>query len=136
MGHPSSKGLKAASPSTREETKWEKKERHLEMSIQGIRCVETGKRYRSAMDAYRETGIYPKGILKCCKGINRTAGGYHWKYIGEPSPKFISVLFRDNQWNVFYKKMLLKSFRSRELATIYALDSAIEDVGNQCYLSH
>jgi hypothetical protein len=37
-------------------------------------------RYDSIRSASRETGIYKSGICACCKGIQKTAGGYMWLY--------------------------------------------------------
>lgn len=45
-----------------------------------IICEETGIIYRSIREAWRQTGIYHGHICACCKGKNKTAGGYHWKY--------------------------------------------------------
>ena len=36
--------------------------------------------YFSAIDAESELGIPNSNIVKCCKGIRKTAGGYTWKY--------------------------------------------------------
>lgn len=44
-------------------------------------CHETGVIYPSIMEAERQTGIKNTLISKCCKGYQRTAGGYHWSYI-------------------------------------------------------
>ena len=46
-----------------------------------VLCIETGVIYSSTMDAARQTGIDHSGISKCCRGIYRTCGGFHWKYI-------------------------------------------------------
>lgn len=49
-----------------------------------ILCVETGKIYKSAHDAERDTGIYHAGIIAVCnKTKQKTAGGYHWQYYQE-----------------------------------------------------
>lgn len=42
-------------------------------------CVETGKQYESATDAFKQTGI--RHISECCNGKLKTAGGFHWKYV-------------------------------------------------------
>lgn len=36
--------------------------------------------YYSASDAYKSTGIYHRNILKCCNGIQNSAGGYIWMF--------------------------------------------------------
>ena len=44
---------------------------------------ETNKviaQYLSAIDAKRKLNIHQDSISKCCRGINKTAGGYKWKY--------------------------------------------------------
>ena len=45
-----------------------------------VTCIETCIRYRSACEAERQTGIYNGSIAKCCKGVQKTSGGYHWQY--------------------------------------------------------
>ncbi len=44
-------------------------------------CIETNKKYNSSKDAERDTGIAASTIRKCCKGIVKHAGKFHWKYI-------------------------------------------------------
>lgn len=41
-------------------------------------CVETGKLYRTAHEASRETGVDFSSICKCRRGKVKTAGGFHW----------------------------------------------------------
>ena len=48
-----------------------------------IICVETNKKYFSAKDAQRKTNISATSIGKCLRNKQKTAGGYHWKYISE-----------------------------------------------------
>lgn len=43
-------------------------------------CVETGTLYSSGMEAEKSTGVNRKSISNVLRGINKTAGGYHWKY--------------------------------------------------------
>lgn len=43
--------------------------------------VETKNVYGAAILAKDDTGIDNSMILKCCKGIIETAGGYMWKYV-------------------------------------------------------
>lgn len=38
------------------------------------------KEWSCARDAYRELGVKPSNISKCCKGIRPNAGGYIWKF--------------------------------------------------------
>ena len=46
-----------------------------------VQCIETKTIYKSINEASRKTGIDASSISKACKGKNKTAGGYHWKYI-------------------------------------------------------
>lgn len=50
-------------------------------AARSVRCVETGAVYAAARSAARETGVSDAGIVKCCKGQRKTAGGYHWEYV-------------------------------------------------------
>lgn len=43
-------------------------------------CVETGVLYEGLRIAERHTNVARGGISDCCKGIRKTAGGYHWRY--------------------------------------------------------
>lgn len=47
-----------------------------------IRCVENNKAYTSAFAASKQEKIDSSAITACCKGRRKTAGGYHWEYIG------------------------------------------------------
>ena len=46
-----------------------------------VLCVETGEVYPSAHEASRQTGIIRQSISACCNGKQKTAGGYHWKFL-------------------------------------------------------
>lgn len=52
-------------------------------NVRRIECVETGKVYISMAEAQRETGANEVVISRCLRGINKTAGGYHWRYANE-----------------------------------------------------
>lgn len=55
------------------------KGRHTEV----IQCSLDGmeiKTHKCIRDASRETNICHEGISACCRGIQRTAGGFKWKY--------------------------------------------------------
>lgn len=43
-------------------------------------CIETGVIYDGLSEADRILNIDFANIFKCCKGKQKTAGGYHWKY--------------------------------------------------------
>ena len=69
-----------------EETKRKIKENHADMSganspsAKRVICIETGEIYQTMIEASVKTGIYKSGISKCCRGVQKTTGGYHWKY--------------------------------------------------------
>jgi len=42
-------------------------------------CVETGKKYKSTREAWRDTGAGYPHISECIRGKRKTAGGYHWR---------------------------------------------------------
>ena len=44
-------------------------------------CGDLIKTFPSIMDAQRETGLFNSNIIKCCKGIKKTCGGYKWAYV-------------------------------------------------------
>ena len=46
-----------------------------------IMCIETNREYSTLAEAAREYGILSTSICNCCKGISKTAGNLHWKYI-------------------------------------------------------
>lgn len=46
-------------------------------------CIETGIIYKSATEAGKQTGLKRKHISYCCIGVQKTHGGYHWKYVEE-----------------------------------------------------
>lgn len=46
-----------------------------------VRCIETGKEYTSMKEAQRFTGISNNTISRCCRGTQKTAGGYTWEFI-------------------------------------------------------
>jgi len=54
-----------------------------EAKHKAVQCIETGNIYISLKDAEIETGINRACISYCCKGKQKTAGGYHWKYYFE-----------------------------------------------------
>ena len=46
-----------------------------------VLCIETNKIYEDATEAGKQLNIDSSGILKVCKGVRKTANGYHWKFI-------------------------------------------------------
>ena len=48
-----------------------------------VLCIELDKFYNGAKQASEELGISRDDIVKACKGMIRTAGGYHWVSVRE-----------------------------------------------------
>ena len=46
-------------------------------------CIETGEIFASQGEAGREKHCNDTSINKCCRGITKTAVGYHWRYATE-----------------------------------------------------
>lgn len=46
-----------------------------------VLCLETGIIYESAAEASKQTGISRCGIGACCRGQQKTAGGFHWEFV-------------------------------------------------------
>ena len=44
-------------------------------------CIDTNEIYNSLKEAEEKTGVNRICISNCCKGMQKTAGKYHWKYI-------------------------------------------------------
>jgi hypothetical protein len=44
-------------------------------------AVRVVRRYKTASDACRQTGIYQWGISACCRGAQGSCGGYYWEMI-------------------------------------------------------
>lgn len=49
--------------------------------IKKVRCVETGVVYESGRAAGRELGVRREGISDVLRGVQKTAGGYHWEVV-------------------------------------------------------
>ena len=48
-----------------------------------VLCIETNIEYESLSEAERQTGILGETISRCCRGKQKTAGGYHWRFAYE-----------------------------------------------------
>ena len=48
-----------------------------------VRCVETGQVFDTVTEAATEFGISTGNICKCCKGVYKQTGGFHWEYVKE-----------------------------------------------------
>ena len=46
-----------------------------------ILCIETNKKYESIAFAALCTNINRNSLNACCHGKQKTAGGYHWKFV-------------------------------------------------------
>ena len=51
-----------------------------------VLCVELNKVFESINDASRWVGRNSTSIRRCCRGEEKTCGGYHWQYV-DNSPK-------------------------------------------------
>ena len=54
--------------------------KRIDLMGKPVICMETGKRYKSALEAGKQIGINYKHICDCCRGRRKTTGGYHWEY--------------------------------------------------------
>ena len=81
-----------------------------------IYCVETGKTYKSSIEAEKATGINASCIRRVCSGERKEAGGFHWKY-GVPT-------LRERMF----------SFSDEELAKLFVFRT-IEVIGKNKYYS-
>ena len=48
-----------------------------------VECIETGEKYESLSDAERKTGILGETISRCCRGKQKTASGFNWRFIND-----------------------------------------------------
>lgn len=48
-----------------------------------VLCIELNREFASSHDAEIDLGINGHSIRNVCQGKQKTAGGYHWKYIEE-----------------------------------------------------
>lgn len=56
---------------------------HKGKTTKKVVCIETGIVYNSITEASDLTGIKFSNISHCCRGSQKTAGGYHWEYYKE-----------------------------------------------------
>ena len=52
----------------------------IEAHKKKVLCVETNKVYDSMEEASKKTKANRSKISDVCRGVRKTAGGYHWKY--------------------------------------------------------
>ncbi len=48
-----------------------------------VKNIDTGELFNSISDAAKSVGISSTAISNCCKGVGKTAKGFHWKYVDE-----------------------------------------------------
>lgn len=56
--------------------------RNLESTRKAVLCVETSMVYESISQASRMTNINLSHIAAVCRGDRKTAGGFHWRFVG------------------------------------------------------
>ena len=56
-------------------------ENNLKATRKPVMCIETEVVYESISMASKLTGINLGHIASTCKGLRKSAGGFHWKYI-------------------------------------------------------
>ena len=66
-----------------ETSKKKMSESHMGKTCRKVLCVETGKVYESIKDASIAVNVDGSTISKCCRGKQKTAGGFHWQYVDE-----------------------------------------------------
>lgn len=44
-------------------------------------CIETGQVFDSIKEAGEVLNVNKDSISKCCRGVGKTAGGYHWEFV-------------------------------------------------------
>lgn len=49
-------------------------------------CIGNGKSY---IGQSKDVKLRSSTINKCCKGVKKTAGGFHWRYATEEEIKFL-----------------------------------------------
>lgn len=57
------------------------KQKLIDRCSKQIQCVETGEVFSSLHNAAAKVDATAGNICKCCKGIRKTAAGFHWRYV-------------------------------------------------------
>lgn len=55
--------------------------RHADGTSKTILCVELGLTFNTIREASRQLDINESNIAKCLRGITKTSGKFHWKYL-------------------------------------------------------
>ena len=61
----------------------ERRKKISEANSKRVVCTETGVIFNSIKEAAANMGRHRSDISRCCRGILKTSGGYHWKYVEE-----------------------------------------------------
>lgn len=48
-----------------------------------VYCIELNQMYDSATEAGKQIGRDGSNITRCCRGQQKTCGGFHWRYMEE-----------------------------------------------------
>ena len=59
----------------------ERKQKISEAHKKKVLCIETGHIFDSLKEA--QTWLGKGNIKSCCRGIRKSAGGYHWQYVDD-----------------------------------------------------
>ena len=80
--HPSAETLRKMSEASKRSylNNPERLLKYSEANKKAVICVETGILYSSVTEAAKSIGVTRTAISFVVRGINKTAGGYHWKY--------------------------------------------------------
>ena len=62
------------------ETRRKMSQSHKGKNKKAVICVETGTLYSSGTEAAQSIGVTNGAISRVLRGIQKTSGGYHWKY--------------------------------------------------------
>ena len=54
---------------------------NLRHNARAVRCIETGAKYNSILEAASLNGIKPTALSECLSGRNKTCAKMHWEYI-------------------------------------------------------
>jgi hypothetical protein len=65
-------------------------------------CINTGKTYKSVIEAARDVKVNRTSIIKACQKLALRAGGYFWKYEDDPtdivSDRLLIKDLENEQW--------------------------------------
>lgn len=64
-------------------------DRYVRTDRSAVRCIETGREYKSLADAARDTGIGANSIRLVANGERNRAGGFTWEYVNAVTGKRI-----------------------------------------------